>query len=107
MVNELQKIRDQVVKAEMAPKKERTVTVNGGLALVQAVARRQRVISDARRLLPARRDPSQGFATETVAMAVVHGLLSGGRGFSATEHLRDDRPALKVLAWIERLLRRP
>ncbi len=97
MVNELQRIKDRVVKVEVAPKKERTVTVNGGLSLVQAVARRQRLVSDARRLLPKRLDPSQGFATETVALGAIHGFLSGGRGFRVTEHLREDKPTLRIL----------
>ena len=37
MVNELQQIRDVVVKAEIAPESERVVTSRGGHSLVQAV----------------------------------------------------------------------
>lgn len=97
MVNELQQIADRVVKVEAAPKSERGVTSRGGLSLVQSVARRMRLISDARRHLPARKDPSQGFETSAVALSLIHGLLSGGRGWQATESMRGDGPLLKLL----------
>ena len=97
MVNELQQIADRVVKVEAAPKIERGVTSRGGLSLAQSVARRMRLISDARRHLPARKDPSQGFETSAVALSLIHGLLSGGRGWQATESMRGDGPLLKLL----------
>jgi len=97
MVNELQQIRDRVVKVEIAPERERVITARAGHALLQAAARKSRFVSQARRLLPARRDRSQGFATESVALALAHGLLSGGRGFSATEPMRGDGPLLRLL----------
>jgi len=97
MVNELQQITDRVVKVEAAPADERRVTSRGGLSLAQGVARRLRLISDARRHLPARKDPSQGFETSAVAVSLIHGLLSGGRGWQATEAMRGDGPLLRLL----------
>jgi hypothetical protein len=97
MVNELQQIKDRVVKVEIAPENERVITSRAGHAVVQNAARKARFISQARRLLPARKDPSQGFTTASVALALVHGLLSGGRGFSATEPMRNETPLLRLL----------
>jgi hypothetical protein len=97
MVNELQQIRAVVVKADIAPERERVVTSHGGHSLVQAVGRQARFVSDARRYLPRRRDERQGFTTASVALALTHGLLAGGRGFSATEAMRGDGPLLAML----------
>lgn len=98
MVNELQRIKDRVVKVEIAPAGERAITARAGHALLQSAARKARFVSQARRrLLPARKEPSQGFTTASVALALAHGLLSGGRGFSATESLREETPLLKLL----------
>jgi hypothetical protein len=46
--------------------------------LVQALARRARLVSDIERLLPARKDPTQGFTVSAALLALIHGLLSGG-----------------------------
>jgi len=97
MVNALQTIRDRVVKAEAAGPGERRVSSYGGLVLIQKLARALRLGSDARRLLAARRDPSQGYETSLVAQLLMHGLLRGGEGFSATEPLRGDGPLLRML----------
>lgn len=97
MVNKLQRMRTRTVKLESAGPRDPRVTSKGGLALAQATAQRLRFWSDARRMLPARRDPTQGFETTTVVASLVHGLLSGGRGFSATEPMRDDLPLLAML----------
>lgn len=72
-------------------------TGKGGLTIVEALGSKARTWSDMARLLPARKDPSQGFSTDAVANSLVHGLLSGGRGFSATEPMRHDIPALKLI----------
>jgi len=88
MVNALQTIQDRVVKAEAAGASERRVSSHGGLVLVQKVARAMRLVSDTRAILSARKDPSQGYETSAVVMALIHGLLRGGQGFSATEPVR-------------------
>jgi hypothetical protein len=49
------------------------------------------------REFPQRKDPSQGFAMSAVVSALCHGLLAGGRGFSATEPMRGDTPLLAML----------
>lgn len=96
MVNELQSKRRRVVK--LSPEAPRAVaTAKGGAALIEAFASRMRVWSDAGRLLPARRDPRQGFTCEAWLCALAHGLLTGGRGFSATEPMRGDEPLLSIL----------
>jgi hypothetical protein len=97
MVNELQTIDPRVVKAKRADEDTPRVTSKGGLVLAQSLARHWRLWSDARRLLPARKDLTQGFQTPAVVASVVHGLLAGGRGFSATEPMRGDKPLLKML----------
>jgi len=61
MVNELQTINPCVVKAKRADENIPRVTSKGGLVLAQSLARNLRLWSDARRLLPARKDPTQGF----------------------------------------------
>ena len=97
MVNELQTMKDRVVKVEIAPESERVVTGKGGLALAQAAARKLRLYSQAYRVLPKRKDTTQGFSTVHYMMALIHGLLSGGQGFCATEAMREDAPLLKML----------
>ncbi len=72
-------------------------TAKGGAALLEAVGNRTRLWSECRNLLPLRRDPSQGYPTENVVCALIHGLLCGGRGFSATEPMREDRPLLDMI----------
>jgi len=95
MVNGLQRKRRVVVKtSDMGPG---TTTAKGGIALVEALANRLGVWGKCRKFLPARRDPSQGFEVEAVVNCVAYGLLSGGRGLSATEPMRGDVPLLKVL----------
>lgn len=97
MVNELHKMRTRVVKVEKARENDPQVTAKAGLSLAQALASRLRLWSDARRELPSRKDTKQGYETTAVIGSLVHGLLSGGRGFSATEPMRGDKPLLKML----------
>jgi hypothetical protein len=97
MVNKLQRMKVGVVKIEVADEKEQRATSKGGLSVVHAVARHLRLWSDARRALPRRKDPTQGYETSTVVASLVYGLLSGGRGFSATEPMRGDTPLLTML----------
>ena len=72
-------------------------TSKGGAAFLDAVANRTRLWSDCRKYLPARHDPSQGYPTENVVTSLVHGLLTGGKGFQATEPMRGDKPLLDIL----------
>ena len=74
-----------------------TATAKGGAALLEAVANRIRLWGDCRKLLPARRDRSQGYPTENVIAALIHGLLCGGKGFQATEPMRGDEPLLDII----------
>lgn len=97
MVNKLQTMNDRVVKVEIAPQAERIVTGKGGLALAQAAARKLRLFSQAQRILPRRKDPTQGYSTVHYMTALIHGLLSGGQGFCATEAMREDAPLLNLL----------
>lgn len=97
MVNGLQQIKGRIVKAKAAPAPERRISSFAGLALVQAMANRMGFVSDSRRLLPARKDTTQGFETSAVALCLIHGLLSGGQGFSATEPMREDISLLEML----------
>jgi len=97
MVNKLQTMKDRVVKVEIAPKAERDVTGKGGLVLAQAAARKLRLYSQAHKILPKRKDPTQGFSTVHYLTTLIHGLLSGGQGFCATEAMREDTPLLKML----------
>jgi len=95
-VSQVKAKRGVVVK--MSPVVSSVVaTAKGGLGLVEAFAQRFRLWSDCEALLPQRRDPSQGFTTTAVVSAQVHGLLSGGEGFGATEALRGDEPLLRML----------
>ena len=95
MVNGLQLKRGVVVKS--ADLGDGATTAKGGVAVVEALANRLGVWRLCRELVPARRDASQGFEVTAVLGCLVHGLLSGGRGLSATEPLRGDEPLLKVL----------
>ena len=85
MVNKVHRMKARVVKVEKAKEKDPVATSKGGLALVQNTAQHLRFYSDARRELPGRKDPRQGYSTVVVMSRLVHGLLSGGHGFSATE----------------------
>jgi len=96
MVNRLQHMTKRVVKAEQGETR-RQATAKGGLVLAQRVAQRTGLWSGAKRCLPPRKDPTQGFPTKAVACAMVHGLLAGGRGFRAAESLRDDAASLRML----------
>lgn len=96
MVNGLVRKRASVVKVDPRPP-ERAVTSVGGLCVAEALAARLGLWTQCRRRLPARRDPSQGFETGAVVAALVHGLLAGGQGFSATEPMRGDGPLLEIL----------
>jgi hypothetical protein len=96
MVNQLHIIKDRVVKAEKDAKLPR-VTAKGGLVAVQALARRQGLWNTVKSCFPARKDATQGFQTEACVSALVFGLLSGGKGFSATEPMRGDGPLLRML----------
>ena len=77
MVNELQTVRDRAVRIEAAPERERRVSSHAGLGLIQKAARLTRLVSDAREQLAARKDPTQGFETAAVVLALIHGLLPG------------------------------
>ena len=95
-MNKLHVKKQRVVK--LSEKRADVVaTAKGGAALVDAFASSTRLWSDAAKFLPARRDPSQGFSTAAWFSALVHGLLTGGRGFSATEPMRGDTPLLAAL----------
>ena len=97
MVNQLQTIQPLVVKMEPPRPSDPRATAKAGLALVQTLARRTHLAGDIERHLPARKDPTQGFTVAAALLALIHGLLSGGRGFSATEPLRGDTPLLALL----------
>jgi hypothetical protein len=97
MVNKVHTMRGRVVKVEGAKGNDPVVTAEGGLVVAHAVAQHLRLWSDARHELPERKDPTQGYETVAVVGSLVHGLLSGGCGFSATEPMRGDRPLLKAL----------
>lgn len=96
MVNQLHIIKDRVVKGEKDAKLPR-VTAKGGLAAIQALARRQGLWNIVKTCFPARKDATQGFQTEAGVSSLVFGLLSGGKGFSATEPMRGDDPLLRTL----------
>lgn len=97
MVNELQKIKTRIVKAEEADAKLPRVTSSGGLVLVQRLAQTLGLWKRVNREFPKRKDTTQGYQTEVVVEALVHGLLAGGHGFSATEPMRGDEPLLAML----------
>ena len=94
MVNQLHIIKDRVVKAEKADAKLPRVTAKGGLAAAQALARRQGLWNIVKTCFPARKDATRGFQMEACVSSLVFGLLSGGKGFSATEPMRGDDPLL-------------
>ena len=90
--------RDRVVKAQWV--ENEAVTAWGGLALIEALARRMRLWSEARGEMPRRTRTAAGYESTTVLAAMIHGLLSGARGTYAAEPLREDE-ALKRLVGLE------
>ena len=72
-------------------------TAKGGLSAAQALARSQRLWNIVKACFPALRDATQGFWTEVCVSSLVFGLLSGGKGFSATELMGRDDPLLRTL----------
>lgn len=96
MVNGLQRKKSVVVKFSDLPVSEHA-TAKGGLCALEAFARRMGLWSLCDGLVPARKDPGQGFTSTAVVSSMVHGLLSGGRGFEATEPMRGDAPLLRLL----------
>ena len=105
MVNELHKMKTRVVKIERARKNDPQVTAKAGLSLAQALASPMRLWSDACKELPSRKDPKQGYETTAVIGSLVHGLLSGGRGFSPTEPMRGILRIEQILQAMYRLAR--
>jgi hypothetical protein len=97
MVNKLHTLKPRVVKLQRRRPTDPETTSKGGLVVVQALANRLRLWSDIKKFVPKRKDPTQGFPVDAVICALIHGLLSGGRGLSATEPLRDDSTLLKLL----------
>jgi len=97
MVNKVHKMNQHVVKVEKAGEKERKATSKGGIGLAHSVAQRMRLWSDVKKDVPERKDPTQGYETVSVVASEVYGLLTGGRGFSATEPMRKDTPLLEIL----------
>lgn len=97
MVNKRQRFHPQKVNAELPGPGDKRATAKGGLALVQMLANRLRLWSDLKQFVPGRKDPSQGYPMEMVLGALIHGLLSGGQGFQATEPLRGDKDLLRLL----------
>jgi hypothetical protein len=95
MVNKLQRKKRVVVK--LSDKRPEQVTAKGGQVVVEMLANRMRLWSGCRRLVAARRDPGQGFEPTAMIGALVHGLLGGGKGFSATEPMRGDEPLLRLV----------
>jgi hypothetical protein len=97
MVNRLQKMKGVVVKAQEGDARVPRVTSNGGSVLAQVLAQRIGLWSRVERDFPRRKDPTQGFTMSAAVSTLVHGLLSGGCGFSATEPMRGDQPLLAML----------
>lgn len=87
--------RDRVVKAQWG--QNEAVTAWGGLALIEALAHRMRLWSEARRDLPARTRTAAGYDSTTVLASMIHGLLSGARGTYAAEPLREDEALKRVI----------
>ena len=87
--------REGVIKGECSEKL--AMTAFGGLAVAEALACRTRLWSDWRRHGPTRCASGNGYTGETVAAAVIHGLLGGGQGTAAAEGLRDDAPLRMAL----------
>lgn len=96
MVSGLHDKRGVVVKVLRGGRGE-CATAKCGLGLAEVFASRLGFWSDCRRMVPPRRDVTQGYSTVSVVSSVIHGLLSGGRGLSSTEPLRGDGPLLKLL----------
>lgn len=95
MVNGLQRKARVVVKSAVSGGV--CATAKGGAVLVEALSNRLGFAGACRRFLPARRDASQGFEVAAVVSCLVHGLLCGGRGLSATEPMRGDVGLLRML----------
>ena len=95
MVNKVHRMKLGVVEVEIALANDPRATSTGGLAIAHGLGKHLRLWSDARRELPERKDPSQGFETEGLVASLVRGLLAGGFGFSTTEQMGGDRPLLK------------
>lgn len=95
MVNGLQCKRRVVVKSAVSGGV--CATAKGGAVLVEALSNRLGLAGACRRFLPGRRDGSQGFEVAAVVSSLVHGLLCGGRGLSATEPMRGDVGLLRML----------
>jgi hypothetical protein len=95
MVNALQRKRGVVVK--LADEWSGDCTAKGGAGVLEAFARRVGLWGSCRRLVAGRRGAGQGFETTAVVSSLVHGLLCGGRGLSATEPMRGDGPLLSLL----------
>lgn len=87
-----------VVKTEWA--QGEPITAWGGLAMIEAMACRMRLWSEASKFMPARTKTGAGYDSTTVLAAMIHGLLSGARGTYAAEPLREDE-ALKRLLGLE------
>ncbi len=87
--------RERVVKAQWGETK--AITAWGGLALIEKLAHRTRLWSDARRLLPSRTRTEAGYASTTVLASMIHGLISGARGTYAAEPLREDEALQRLL----------
>ena len=96
MVSGLYDKRPVVVKILRGGRRE-CATAKSGVGLAEILASRLGLWSDCRRQVAPRRDVTQGYSTVSVVSSVVHGLLSGGRGFGSTEAMRGDRPLLKLL----------
>jgi hypothetical protein len=90
--------RDRVVKTQWA--EDEAITAWGGLALVESLAHRTGLWSQARRRLPRRTRTEAGYDSTTVLASMIHGLLSGSRGTYAAEPLRQDE-ALRRLVGLE------
>jgi hypothetical protein len=98
MVNAVQYKKSVVVKiSEKAISDGEKSTAKGGLSLLEAFGRKLGLWSTLESLALKRKDPRQGFTTSSVINATIHGLLSGGEGFEATEPLRGDDPLLALL----------
>jgi hypothetical protein len=96
MVNGLQRKKSVVVKLSDEGCVE-PATAKGGLCALEAFARRTGLWSLCDRHLAPRRDARQGFTTTAAVSALMHGLLSGGRGFAATEPMRGDAPLVRLM----------
>ena len=96
MVNGLQRKTGVVVKFSRSRGRD-CATAKAGLGLAESMAQKLGLWSLCRRKVAGRRDPRQGFETTAVIASVVHGLLSGGKGFRSTQAMRGDEPLLKLV----------